>query len=351
MKTFIKYIFIFIFGFFIAGSIAYYSVTLFTKSADEVVLPELKGKNIIYVLETLTNMGLNAKLYGTNYHETIPIYSVISQDPEPGATIKKGRDIVFYLSKGKKENIIPDLRQTALKSAILLLEQNEFKPGQISYTYSSTTKKDQILTQYPIPFSTALKNSVCNLLVSRGPIPEALVMPKIQGSKIDKAYTFIEDHNLSIAKIVSNRDTTFDFGVILSQIPEAGSHVTSDTPIQLVVNNSDKNKVMDPKKLTGVMLLTHSMSPGFLKKHVRVETNLFGPIITLYNEYMKPEKDINILIPSGVHANIDIYIDQILIKTITIDPWKKDTETGDTLLWESLPPQFYPQISPDLVMN
>ncbi len=351
MKTIIKYIFIFIFGFIIAGSIAYYSVTLFTKSADEVVLPQLKGKNIIYVLETLTNMGLNAKLYGTNYDESIPIYSVISQDPEPGVTIKKGRDVVIYLSKGKNENIIPDLRQTSLKSALLLLEKNEFKPGQISYTYSSTTKKDQILTQYPIPFSTALKNSACNLLVSRGPMPEALVMPKIRGSKIDTAYAFMEEHHLSIAKIVSNRDTNFDFGVILSQIPEAGSYVTSDTPIQLVVNNSDKNKIMDPKKLAGVTLLAHRLPPGFLKKHVRVETNLFGPIIPLYNEYMKPEEEINILIPSGVHAKIDIYIDHILIKTITIDPWKEDTQTGDTLLWESLPLLSYPQISPDLVMN
>jgi len=319
MKTFLKYTCIFIFGFFIAGSIAYYSVTLFTKSADEVVLPELKGKNIIYVLETLTNMGLNAKLYGTDYNETIPIYSVISQDPEPGVTLKKGRDVVFYLSKGKKENIIPDLRQIDLKSALLRLEKNEFRPGQISYTYSSTTQKDQILTQYPIPFSTALKNSVCNLLVSRGPIPEALIMPQITGLKIDKVYTFIEDNNLSIAKIVSNRDTDFNFGVILSQVPEAGSHVTSDTPIQLVINNSDKNKEMDPKNLTGVQLLTHRLAPGFLKKHVRVETDLFGPIITLYNEYMKPEEDINILIPSGVHAKVDIYIDQLFTNSLTTE--------------------------------
>ena len=42
-------------AFSIAGGIAYKSVRLFTQSADEIVLPELTGKNIIYVLETLTN--------------------------------------------------------------------------------------------------------------------------------------------------------------------------------------------------------------------------------------------------------------------------------------------------------
>ena len=334
----------------IAGGIAYYSVRLFTQSADEIILPELTGKNIIYVLETLANMGLNAKLFGTRYDDTIPRYCVISQDPQPGATIKKGRDIIIYISKGKKENIIPDLRQIPLKQALLLLEKNEFKKGHVSFTYSLETKKDSVIAQYPDPFCIIQKGSFCNLLVSRGSKPTGLVMPRIKGLQLEKASAIIKNNNLAISKIISDKDQSQDDGVILSFTPEAGSYVTRDTPITLVVNNPGGNRHMDPDKLNGVILLTHSLGPGFLKRHVRVETDMFGPIIDLYNEYMKPGKDINLLVPSGIKARFNIYIDHILIKTIHIDPWKKDSITGD-LLWQSLPLQFYQPISPDWEKN
>jgi len=351
VKSVLKYSFIFLTAFTIAAGIAYYSVRLFTQSADEIILPKLTGKNIIYVLETLTNMGLNAKLYGSRYDDAIPKYAVISQDPKPGSTIKKGRDIIIYISKGAKENIIPDLRQTPLDQALILLEKNEFKKGHISFTYSSKTKKGSVIAQYPKSFSNALKGSFCNLLVSRGVNPTGLVMPDIKELLLEEATEIIGNHHLRISKIISNKDLTHNFGIILSSTPEAGSYVTENTPVTLVVNNPERNKQMAPEKLNSVRLVTHSLNPGFLKRHVRVETDIFGPIINLYNEYMKAGVDINILVPLKAKTFLNIFIDHHLVRTIIFDPWKEDYDTGDTLLWESSPLQFYQPISPDLVKN
>ncbi len=351
MKSILKHCFIFLLAFSIAGGIGFYSVRLFTQSADEVVLPELTGKNIIYVLETLTNMGLNAKLYGTRYDDAVPRYAVISQDPQPGATIKKGRDVIIYISKGVKENIIPDLRQISLKQALILLEKNEFKKGRVSFTHSSKTKNKCIIAQYPEPFSTALKGSSCDLLVSRGLNPVAMIMPNIKGLRLEKASAVIENIDLAISQILSNVDPHQDCGIILSSTPHAGSHVTENTPITLVVNALEKDRHMSPDKLNRLILLTHSLGPGILKRHVRVETDMFGPIINLYNEYMKPGEDIHILVPPAIKTRVTIFIDQILEKTIMIDPWKEDIDAGESILWESSPLQFYQPISPDWVTN
>jgi len=351
VKSILKYAFFFTTAFIIAGSIAYYSVSLFTKSADEIILPELTGKNIIYVLETLTSMGLNAKLHGTQYNDDILKYSVISQDPRPGATIKKGRDVTIYISKGPKENSIPDLRQIPLKQALILLERNEFTKGHISYTYSSKTPENHIIGQYPDPFTTALKGSFCKLLVSRGTNPTGMVMPDIDGMRLEKAAAIIKDRHLHISKIISKKDLNKNPGTILSYTPQAGSHVTGSTPISLVVNSSENNKIMAPDKLKNGILLTHSLDPGFLKRHIRVETDMLGPIIDLYNEYMKPGEDIKILVPSGIYTEINIFIDHRFEKTIIIDPWKEDNDTGDMILWESSHLQFYQPILPDLVKN
>ena len=177
-----------------------------------------------------------------------------------------------------------------------------------------------------------------------------MVMPDIKGLKLDMAAGILKKYNLEVSKIISDMDHTRDNGRVLSVTPQAGSFVTTDMPITLIVNDSVKNRQMPPDKLNNMIFLTHSLGPGILKRHVRVETDMFGPIIDLYNEYMTQGKDINILVPSGIKTFVNIFIDHNLVKTITIDPWEKDTITGD-ILWESSPLQFYHPISPDLVKN
>lgn len=351
MKSILKYTLVFTLAFLIAGTIAFYAVRLFTQSADEITVPVLTGKNIIYVLETLTGMGLNAKLHGTQYNDKIPRYSVLSQDPQPGVTIKKGRDVTIYISKGPKENILPDFRQIPLNAALILLEKNEFKKGHISYTFSSKTPAEHIIEQYPRPFSTALKGSFCHLLVSRGASPIGMLMPDIHGLRLENATAVIKNHDLTVSNIISTKDSNQDFGIILSCTPPVGSHVTRDTPITIVVNSPESDKTLNPDKLGSIILFTHSLGPGFLNRHVRVETDMFGPVITLYNEYMKPDDDINILVPSGILTHINLFIDHKFERTITIDPWEKDLYTGDMNLWESSPLQFYQPILPASAKN
>ena len=64
MKSLIKYGFVFFMAFFIAGAAAYFSVSLFTQSAQEIILPDLKGKNIIHLFGDFTqNECSNYNIY------------------------------------------------------------------------------------------------------------------------------------------------------------------------------------------------------------------------------------------------------------------------------------------------
>lgn len=333
MKSFIKYSFIFCLAFAIAGAVGYFGVNLFTRSAKEIILPELKGKNILYVLETLTHLGLNPKLHGTQYDDDIPKYAITFQDPPAGTTIKKGRDVSIYISKGQKENIIPDLRQVPLKEALLLLEKKEFKPGTLSYVPSGDTIKDNIIAQYPPAFTTRARYSLCSLLVSKGPETRVQVMPDLEGMDLEDAVGLVEKQDLPVSKIHSKTDSNLAQGIVLSQIPEFGKPVSPHTPIELTINNTLAGLKMKPEDLKGLILVSHSLDPGFLKKHVRVETDMLGVTLDLFNEYFTPGKDINILIPGNIKTKIKIFIDHKLVKTRTIDPWNRDNDSGE-LLWE-----------------
>ncbi len=345
MKSFFKHTFVFILAFALAGTIAFYAIRMFTQSADEIVLPELSGKNIIYVLETLTQMGLNIKLDSTQYDDSVPRYSVISQSPQPGTTMKKGRNVTIYLSKGKKENLIPDLRLVELSQARLVLEKNEFNIRKICYTYSDTTQKDRVIAQYPKPFTTAFKQSSCDLLVSLGNRIHAQLMPNIQNRPIDTVSQIMDSHQLVISQITSRVNSKKNNGIVLNQSPLPGSRVTKDTPISLIVNASKENMSMSPSALNQITLLMYPLKSGFLNSHVRVKMNISNRSFNLYDEMKKPGETIYILAPSDKKTNIDIFIDSKLVRTITLDPWDKDNITGDIIPWESLPLPFYQPIS------
>ena len=134
----------FVFIFIVAGS-AYLTLTLIIKSEDTVVVPDLIGKDVIYVLELLTDLGLNTKVEGSEYSANVPKNNVIFQDPEPGSEIKKERDVRIVISKGPKFILMPNLEGLSVQQAQIILEENSLCLGEISSTYKNIIKKETII--------------------------------------------------------------------------------------------------------------------------------------------------------------------------------------------------------------
>jgi serine/threonine-protein kinase len=114
---------------FIVGISAFFVLTLMIKSEDTVIIPKVTGKDVIYALEILSDLGLNTKVKGSEYNDNIPKNHIIFQDPEPGSEIKKGRDVKIILSKGAKEALTPNLKGLTIDQARIILEENELCPG------------------------------------------------------------------------------------------------------------------------------------------------------------------------------------------------------------------------------
>ena len=86
----------------VAGISAYLMLSFLIKSEDTVIVPDFIGKDVVYVLEYLTGLGLNTKVKGSEYSLNVPKNHVIFQQPEPGAEIKKGRDVTLLYPKVPK---------------------------------------------------------------------------------------------------------------------------------------------------------------------------------------------------------------------------------------------------------
>ncbi|MCK5311069.1 MAG: PASTA domain-containing protein [Desulfobacteraceae bacterium] len=329
MKPLIKYFLIFLSAFAATAAGTYIAVILVASDSQEVVLPDLKGKNIIYVLETLTALNLNPKLYGTEYNTTCPRYHVISQDPEPGSVIKKGRDVVIYISKGEKQVNVPDFRHMFLADAKILIEAKELKTGFISKTYSNNIAKNQIITQYPDAYTEQERNSEINLLISQGKKLQRYAMPDLYSIPLKDAKNIISALSINISSIGSDNYITLPQNVIINQTPEAGSIVTKETKISLIVNRKKQGEFLDPDVLESVVVINYSLEPGFLKKHVRITADLYGSEFNLVDKYAPGSENIYALVPGGIKTKIKIYIDNELVKTQLINPWKTGNNPGE----------------------
>ena len=68
----------------VTGVSAYLTLTYLIKSENRVIVPDLEGRDVVYALEILTDLGLNIKVKGSEYSSDITKNHVIVQEPGPG---------------------------------------------------------------------------------------------------------------------------------------------------------------------------------------------------------------------------------------------------------------------------
>jgi len=304
----------------IVGASAYLTLTLIIKSEDTVVVPDLSGKNVVYVLELLTDLGLNTKVKGSEYSADVPENNVIFQEPEPGTEIKKGRDVRIIISKGAKSILMPNLKGLSVRQARIILEENSLRRGEISSTYSNTIKKDEIIAQIPSPGTMITRGECVNLLVSMGIRPRAYQMPDLIGLSLNSAITMIESIDLVLGEITTRFHKDKPLNTVMAQELLSGYRVTQGSAVNIAINRKPVKKGRKYlNESQGGGLFRYRLKDGFLKRHIRVRLNSFGVSADLFDGFMKPGEEIWLLIPRNNNATVFLYEDGELLKTFVYD--------------------------------
>ncbi len=309
----------------VAGGATYIAVIAVTDSAKQVVVPQLHEKDLVYVLEALTGLGLNLRLKGSEYSSSVPRNHVLTQEPDPGTVMKIGRNIMIRISKGKKEIPMPDLRQISFQEANLILENSWLKIGTITKTYFPGSSQGKIISQEPPPERMISRESAVDLLISRGEPVTGFVMPNLYGLSLETSGLLLRQSNIGIGRVTSQMLITAAGNTIIKQSPAPGAWAPGGSLSDVVVNKTDENYGFSFTGFNGVMPVNLRLEPGFLKKRVKIEAELFGQSIILFENLSKPGKTITVLIPGSTPSKIRIWVDDQLVKTETITPWKENT--------------------------
>jgi beta-lactam-binding protein with PASTA domain len=307
---------------FVAGISAYLSLTLIIKSEDTVIVPNLEGKDVVYALELLTELELNTKVRGSEYTNDVPKNYVIFQEPQPGAEIKKGRDVKIILSKGPKTLFMPNLLALSVQQADILLEENGMCQGELSRTYHSRVEKDHVIAQVPAQGAMISRGECVDVLVSMGARPRAFKMPDLIGLTLEDALQSIEKVDLVIGEIKSAFQKNKPRNSIVKQSPIPGDRVIALNPVSLLINREPQKE--RPGQLHGQAtgsLFSYRLDSGFLKRRIRVSLNSAGFTNDLFDDFVKAGEEIWLLIPRDQEATVFLYENDRLIKTQTYDAY------------------------------
>ena len=304
----------------VTGISAYLALTYFIRNEDSVVVPELVGKEVIQVLEILSNMGLNTKVNGSEFSSQIPQNHVIYQDPEPGTIIKKGRDVRIVFSKGTQSVFLPAFVNLDLQAAESLLTENGLSQGSLTYIYNDEILKNSVIGQYPDQGMATQRGSSINLLVSLGKRPVEYLLSNFSGMSLDDAIIRIERNHMKVGEIRSAPSETQPLNTVTAQEPVAGSRILEGSPINLVINRKQGDTPTGAYTANqGVRLFRYHVEKGFLKKHIRVQMRCSGSMNDVYNDFANPGEDIWVMVPLETPATIFVYDDDTLVKTQFFD--------------------------------
>ncbi len=295
----------------IAAVTGYFTLRWIVKSEDVVIVPDLVGKDVVYALEILTDLGLNTKVSEYEYRADVPKNHVAYQEPRAGAEVKKDRDIRIVVSKGPRTVPVPELVGFDIREATIIMEDNGLIPGHLTEVYGGGEVTGAILSQVPAPGSVVQRGGAVDLLIDLGHRPVEYSMLKLEGLFPEDVIPQLERYQLSIGRIRYIQRDDLPQGVIIEQDPVAGYPVVSGSPVSFTVNRAEAVAIED----RGLYLFHHSVDNGFLKRHIRLRVNAFGLLYDLFDVFSKPGGDIWMLLPRDGSAAFFLYDDEELVLT------------------------------------
>ena len=190
MKKFLKGLGLFI-ALICVGIVSAFAVVALLLRQEEVRVPDLVGQDIVNVIETVTQQGLQLRVDRQEPHPTLLRNIVISQSPEPGSGIKKGRQMHVVVSQGPSGTQTLDVVGENFRKADITVRQAGFSPGTLSRVFSDRVERDRVIAQDPGPDSPLEKGGSISMLISAGKKAPRYVMPKLTGKRAEEALALI----------------------------------------------------------------------------------------------------------------------------------------------------------------
>ncbi|MEJ2364702.1 MAG: PASTA domain-containing protein [Deltaproteobacteria bacterium] len=283
----------------------YFTSKWIVQSEEEVLVPNLVGHDTVYALDQLTSLGLNIKVGGFMWSESVPKNFIASQKPDSGTWLKKDRDVKVIISRGSKRVRVPKLVGTKLREAKLVLGQNGLQLGGICRVPDSQYPPGTIIAQRPEFLQEIERGQSVDFLISTGSKSIAVAMPELRQRSVGQALKMLEGLSLLPSEVKEIHRPDQPLNTVVDQRPLSGYRVDGDTSIVLTINRLPHPKGQAAK----LWWFTYHLAAGYFKKEITLSQHQDGEDIDLYRRIHRPGEQLDWLIWARSPDEVSILVD------------------------------------------
>ncbi|OGS45705.1 MAG: hypothetical protein A2539_08115 [Elusimicrobia bacterium RIFOXYD2_FULL_34_15] len=210
-------------------------------SKKDVIVPNLIGKNINDMLDTVSSLNLYIKKTGEDFNTELQAGLIISQSPVSGSVVKEGKAIKVIVSAGGEVIFVPDLTNQTIRSAQVMLRKNSLDLGEQDEKYSYTVEKGKIISQSPLARTSVRKDGLVNIIVSLGvPLEGTLLMPNFINKNSLEAEQWCVENGVIVKNTNMVSDPSIADNTIIKQMPEADAVINKGQSVEFWIASKPK---------------------------------------------------------------------------------------------------------------
>ncbi|MFI5347381.1 MAG: PASTA domain-containing protein [Elusimicrobiota bacterium] len=274
-----------------------------------VSVPDLKGRSLAAALDMLAPLNIGLRKTGVEFDATVPISSILRQDPAAGTVVREGKTVRVIVSQGGQTVQAPSVIGLPQRNAEMLLRQSQLALGEVSEAYSLKAEKGQVLSQDPKGETSVERDTLVNLVVSGGSPPAGVsLMPDFQRKTLDEVQSWAAGAGMKV-DVKSDPSSLFPSGTVLTQTPSPDAALSPDGSISVTVSG---HKGAAPTAATKTF--RYELAQGGSDSQVRiVMVDKYGER-ELFNGLRKPGSKIEVPVQTAGGARVKIYLNGILVE-------------------------------------
>lgn len=211
----------------------------FSSDSEEIKVPNFVGSTFEKAQALAQETGLEIARGEDVYSPDQEEGKITSQNPTADSVVSPGKLITVYVSKGKKDGVVPKIVGMDYKGASEYLKTFGFELGIVK-TESSTLPENVIIEQSVEEGSTALKGTKIDVTVSDGKGKETVKMPNLIGKTPDEANAIIDTEGLKLGDATYEETTTTAQNLIFWQQYPEGTELEKGTAVSYKVSKGEK---------------------------------------------------------------------------------------------------------------
>lgn len=201
--------------------------------APNIAVPAVVGLRFEEAERKLSEVGLKVALGETQPSNTAPRQYVLAQTPAAGTAVGPEVIVTLDVSAGQVRTRVPALTGLAREDALAALRTANLEQGQIVERPGSEAR-GTVLSSQPEAGQQVPQGTPVELVISAG--PSELHMPDVVGRELFEVRATLEQLGLRIRELQYDSTSALPTGLVVSQVPVAGSVITVNDLIMVRVS-------------------------------------------------------------------------------------------------------------------